>query len=228
MEPSAGAKNGVNLHLDILPSQTKTALDFLSKQPWLKESGWYLAGGTALSLHAGHRKSFDLDFFTQQKGFGNNQLLSHFLAVKEWETNINKENTVYGNLFSAKISFITNPLFIPKQNFTQYRSVNIIGPLDVAVMKVITVSQRGRKRDFYDLFWCAKNLEPLEGIVQKLPSQYPNIAHNYHHVLTSLVYFDDAESDPEPEIYFDAKWEEVKGYFNREVPRIAQKVMELN
>lgn len=74
---------GVNLYLDILPLQTKMALDFLSKQSWLKESGWYLAGGTALSLHAGHRKSFDLDFFTQQRDFENNQLLSHFLDISE-------------------------------------------------------------------------------------------------------------------------------------------------
>lgn len=51
------------------------------------------------------------------------------------------------------------------------------------------------------------------------------MAHNYHHILTSLVYFDDAESDPEPEIYFETKWEEIKDYFNKEVPNITQKIM---
>lgn len=59
----------INRHYETLPSQTKRALDFLSGEKWLKESRWYLAGGTALALQAGHRKSFDLDFFTEEKNF---------------------------------------------------------------------------------------------------------------------------------------------------------------
>jgi hypothetical protein len=43
------------LNFTILPPQTKKAFDFLSSQDWLKGSGWYLAGGTALALRANHR-----------------------------------------------------------------------------------------------------------------------------------------------------------------------------
>ena len=28
--------------------------------------GWYLAGGTALALQSGHRRSVDLDFFAKE------------------------------------------------------------------------------------------------------------------------------------------------------------------
>ena len=59
----------INWHYETLSSQTKKALDFLSGEKWLKESEWYLAGGTALALQAGNRKSFDLDFFTAEKDF---------------------------------------------------------------------------------------------------------------------------------------------------------------
>ena len=55
----------INWHYETLPSQTKKALDFLSGEKWMKKSKWYLAGGTALALQVGHRKSFDLDFFTE-------------------------------------------------------------------------------------------------------------------------------------------------------------------
>lgn len=68
-------------------------------------------------------------------------------------------------------------------------------------MKIIAVSQRGRKRDFFDLYWCAKNIEPLENLIKRLKIQYPTVAHNYHHILKSLIYFKDAESDPMPEIF---------------------------
>lgn len=218
----------IELHLNSLPTQTKAALDFLSQQTWLKKSDWYLAGGTALALQAGHRKSFDLDFFTPTKNFKGGQLLANFSDVNEWHTDINEPSTVYGTLLGAKVSFIAYPFFIPTQEPLYCGSVKIIDALDIAVMKIIAVSQRGRKRDFYDLFWCVKHLAPLEEIVRKLPIQYPNIAHNYNHILTSLVYFTDAESDPEPEIYFEAEWKEVKNYFTTEIPGIAQRILELS
>ena len=56
----------MNWHYETLPRKTRKALDFLSKEKWLENEGWYLAGGTALTLQAGNRKSYDLDFFTRQ------------------------------------------------------------------------------------------------------------------------------------------------------------------
>jgi len=95
-------------------------------------------------------------------------------------------------------------------------------------MKTIAVSQRGRKRDFFDLYWCANNLESLEEIIKRLPAQYPSVAHDYHHILKSMVYFEDAESDPEPEIFFNANWKEVKRFFMKEIPIIAKNVIGLH
>lgn len=92
-------------------------------------------------------------------------------------------------------------------------------------MKIVAISQRGRKRNFFDLYWCAKNIESLEMIIQRLPDQYPTVAHNYHHILKSLVYFDDAEGDPEPEIYFGVDWKTVKGFFNKEIPKITKNLV---
>lgn len=86
---------------------------------------------------------------------------------------------------------------------------------------------RPRKRDFFDLYWCAKNLEPLEKTIRRLKRQYPTVAHDYNHILKSLVYFEDAESDPVPEIYFTADWEEVRNFFMKEVPRITATIIGL-
>jgi len=144
------------LPLDILPKETKEALDWLFAKKWLKKSDWYLAGGTALALKAGHRQL-----------------------------------------------------------------------VDVAVMKIIAISQRGKKRDFFDLYWCAKNIESLQAIIERLPAQYPSVAHNYHHILKSLVYFEDAESDPDPVIFFKADWKEVKNFFSKEIPIITKNLLKL-
>lgn len=48
----------------LLPD-TVRAIQLVSNIPIIKKA--YLAGGTALALHLGHRISVDLDFFTQEK-----------------------------------------------------------------------------------------------------------------------------------------------------------------
>ncbi|MGB2631901.1 MAG: nucleotidyl transferase AbiEii/AbiGii toxin family protein [Minisyncoccales bacterium] len=218
----------LNLNLDILPKETKVALDFLAGQDWLDENNnWYLAGGTALALQAGHRKSFDLDFFNKERAFDNIALIQKFSGIKEWEMTINKENTIYGKLFNVKVSFIAYPFFVPDTEFIKYGTINILAGRDVAVMKIVAISQRGRKRDFIDLYWCAKNIESLEDTIKRLKKQYPAVAHDYHHILKSLAYFEDAEEDVDPELNFMINWNEAKDYFKVEVPKIAKKIIEL-
>lgn len=219
------SKKSINWHYEAVPVETKKALDFLAGEKWLKESDWYLAGGTALALQTGGRKSFDLDFFSNKTDFNEKKLLVHFIKNSDWETEVEEKNTIYGKLFGAKVSFIAYPFFIPKQKFLWYGSVRVLNPIDIGVMKITAISQRGRKRDFFDLYWCSKNIEPLENIIKRLKVQYPSVAHNYHHILKSLVYFEDAESDPEPQIYFDADWKSIKRFFTKEIPLIAMRII---
>ncbi|MBI3598798.1 MAG: nucleotidyl transferase AbiEii/AbiGii toxin family protein [Nitrospirae bacterium] len=200
----------------------------MSDQAWLINTDWYLAGGTALALQAGHRRSVDLDFFTQLPRFDNEDLLDHIASCKDLEISLNKDNTIFVSLFGAKVSFTAYPFFVPKQEPLWHGSVRVLNKIDIAVMKIVAVSQRGRKRAFFDLYWCAKNLEPLEEIIKRLPEQYPSVAHNYHHILKAMIYFEDAESDPEPEIFFETSWKEIKLFFNKEVPVIAKRLLGLN
>lgn len=219
--------DGIKLHFDILPRETKDALDFLSAANWLGETDWYLAGGTALALQVGHRRSVDLDFFTKHSRFDNVDLLIRLSAGGNLETELSKDNTIFTKLLGAKISFIAYPFFLPKQDYVTYGAVKILSPIDIAVMKIVAISQRGRKRDFFDLYWCVKNLEPLEETIKRLPAQYPSVAHDYHHILKSMMYFEDAESDPEPLIFFKADWKEVKNFFKKEIPVVVKKLIEL-
>jgi hypothetical protein len=222
-----GPPQKLKFFVDVLPNNTKKALDFLSAQERLVKTDWYLAGGTALALQAGHRLSVDLDFFTHHPRFDNEDLLDRLSSCEALEIVLNKDNTVFVALFGAKASFIAYPFFVPQQEPLWHGSVRVLHKIDIAVMKIVAVSQRGRKRDFFDLYWCAKNLEPLEEIIKRLPAQYPSVAHNYHHILKAMVYFEDAESDPEPEIFFKASWKEIKLFFNKEIPMITKRLLGL-
>ncbi|MBI5230075.1 MAG: nucleotidyl transferase AbiEii/AbiGii toxin family protein [Candidatus Magasanikbacteria bacterium] len=210
---------------DTLPRSTKNALDFLSAQEWLKKTDWYLAGGTALALQVGHRRSVDLDFFIKHPRFDNVDLTDRLASANHLEIELNKDNTIFAKLLGAKISFIAYPFFVPKQPALWYGFVKVLDKRDIAVMKIVAISQRGRKRDFFDLYWCANHIESLEEIIKRLPAQYPSVAHDYHHILKSMMYFEDAENDPEPVIYFSATWKQVKSFFIKEISIIARKLI---
>jgi len=210
----------------VLPAATVRALDFFAQARWLTGSHWYLAGGTALALQVGHRSSEDLDFFTSEKTFAVNDVLQH-LMEPDWRTTDAEEGTIYGECLGAKTSFIAYPFFVLKEKMLMYGAISVLSARDIAVMKIIAISQRGRKRDFVDLYWYSMNKEILIEIVKRLPDQYPSVAHDYHHILKAMLYFDDAENDPMPVLNFKTDWKMVKDYFRREVPKIAEELLGL-
>lgn len=213
----------VTLSFSHIPASTKKAINLLLKLEWIKND-WYLTGGTALTLQFNHRASVDLDFFTHHKDF-DTAFISTALFPYKWVITRTDKGTLYGELGGTKISFISYPYFIPKQPFITHGNINILDARDIAVMKIIAISQRGKKRDFFDLYWYISHKEPLTDIIKRVAVQYPNLKHNYHHIIKSLLFFEEAEEDPEPQIFFDADWNKVKQYFLKIVPEIADKIL---
>jgi len=185
---------------------------------------WYLAGGTALSLQVGHRESVDLDFFTHEKSFDERKIIEQFDDAGAWQVTSVDRGTVYGEFLGAKLSLIVYPTFTPVEPMWTVGCVSIISPPDIAAMKVVAISQRGRKRDFFDLYWLSKNELPLNDSIQRAKEQY-SVKQNINHILKSLVYFVDAEDDPNPELHFQATWLNVKDFFEEEISRIAGKII---
>lgn len=170
--------------------QVRHATDYsiLSAEKWLENDGWYLAGDTAMALQAGHRVSVYLDFFTTEATFSEAELTAR-MPQEIWVETLLKRGTVYGELKGAKVSFIAYPFFVPQKSFHKIGSVRMLDIDDIAVMKIIAISQRGRKRDFIDLYWYVKHCIPLIEVARKLKVQCPSVAHDYHHILKSLTFF---------------------------------------
>lgn len=216
------------LHLDTLPAATKQAFLSCIEMDIFSGSGWYLAGGTALALQAGHRVSVDLDFFTTEPDFDADQMERVLQERGEWVTTLREKGTLYGIFQGAKMSCIAYPSFRPSDEGLRCQTVRLIVPKDIAVMKIIAVSQRGKKRDFFDLYWLTHNGVELEGALLGALEQFGNREHSLPHFLKSLVYFVDAEDDPMPEISFVADWEGVKKYFETTVSALARKMLQLS
>jgi hypothetical protein len=52
------------MHPEVLPAEQRAVVPQIG--PVVHGLGFYLAGGTAVALHLGHRESLDLDWFTRQ------------------------------------------------------------------------------------------------------------------------------------------------------------------
>lgn len=211
------------MFLDILPKKTANALLAVSKLSFLSRNGWYLGGGTALALQVGHRQSVDLDFFTAQKSFNELTIERALQNTGKWQTTYREKGTIYGVFDGAKVSLISYPFFVPTKKKLKYGAINILLPADIASMKIVAISQRGRKRDFYDLYWYCQNRRPLYDIVLRAIDQYPGQSENINHIIKSLSYFADAENEPEPKLFFKASWKQVKSFFISETKMLAGK-----
>lgn len=213
-----------DLRVNCLPQKTGDAFRTLTKSAWLAKTDWYLAGGTALALHVGHRQSEDLDFFMKVITYDVAVLERTLLGAEQWVTSLRSEGTLYGSFMGAKASFIAYPFYKPVRMF-QCGTLRLLSPEDIAAMKIEAISQRGKKRDFVDLYWYAMNCEPLDEVILRSMNQYVKQEHNMPHIIKSLTYFVDAEKDPMPKLFFKADWQTIKGYFQREVPRMARKLL---
>jgi predicted nucleotidyltransferase component of viral defense system len=218
----------VELTFKSIPKETKKAISLIQNESWLSSESWYLAGGTALALQYGHRMSYDLDFFTEYETVDAEKISNHLKKIGNWIITSRDSKTLYGELDLVKCSFIAYPDFVPGNLMISLKHIKMVDVHAVAVMKIMAISQRGKKRDFFDLYWYLKQRNDLSTVLLNVKNYYPNKQHNLHHFLKSLIYFEDAESDPDPIIFFDGTWEQVKKYFETHVSLAAKTILELN
>lgn len=188
--------NTVNQH-------TLELLNELCLHPKLND--FFLVGGTALALQIGHRISVDLDFFNQQP-FNQNELTT----ILEQEFNMEafqlSTNSITGVINNIKVDFISHQYQFLSA-IKHYDKIRLAAIEDIAAMKLNAIKNRGTKKDFVDLYFLMKQFT-LEEMLIFANKKYPN--HSDILTLKSLIYFDDAEIQPDCEMLIDVSWQEVK------------------
>ncbi len=173
------------------------------------KNNFYLAGGTALAIHLNHRESVDLDFFSLND-FDIN-ILEDFLVDKNYRVIVNNINTIHLLVENVKISLLKYKYPI-LDNFTEFEGINLASINDIFCMKMISISQRSEKKDFYDLYELIK-LYKFENMKELLTKKYHEFNVNFYHIARSLVYFTEAENSVEPKSINGTNWNEVKNFF---------------
>lgn len=168
-----------------------------------------LAGGTALALQMGHRISIDLDFLTD-KEFDSWDLFERLAASFEVGDSSLAINSL--SLFVKRGDSSVKTDFI-RHNYTKLKPLVIVEGIrlfsleDIAAMKLNAVANRGAKKDFYDIHALLTRFSMIE-LLGFFEEKYQKM--NSFTVTKSLVYFADADQEPDPMSLVGLAWEEIK------------------
>ncbi len=201
------------LHTKTVEPDTLSLIYSLQSKPYTGK--FLLVGGTALSLQIGHRASYDIDFFTNEK-FD----VEPFLTMLRTDYNISIRNqmnhALLADINNIKTDFVFQPSHLidaPVEN----EGIHMASLREIAAMKVSAITARGKKRDFVD-FYCLLNHFSVSEILDAFLKKYKDATLDL--AIRSLFYFEDADNDPEPKCFFDYNWQQIKAKIRTEVSKL--------
>lgn len=201
---------------EVINAKTKRVLESLDKIEIIKN--FYLAGGTALALQLGHRKSVDLDLFSK-KNFSTEELKTVLSRIGRLKVYSEERRTLNANLNGVKVSFLGYKYKMLFPLIKYGKNLKLASVQDIACMKIDAISGRGSKKDFIDLYFLLKKYS-LKEMLSFFAKKYKEIEYSQLHILKSLIYFQDAEQDPMPLMLKSADWDEVKKELRKNVKEL--------
>ncbi|MEG1705212.1 MAG: nucleotidyl transferase AbiEii/AbiGii toxin family protein [Clostridia bacterium] len=176
---------------------------------------YYMAGRTGISLQCGCRMSYDFDFFTPFK-FDSSNLSHHLSKLGDFKVIYEKGSTLHGILDGINITFLyyPNPMLKEYVFDDEIEGLKYASLMDIAVMKLVALSSRGAKKDYYDLCYMAKYQDiNLVDAFYLLDKKFIDKNINEIHMLQSLTYFDDAEKEADLDMIEIISWKDIKQFF---------------
>lgn len=184
--------------------------------PAVGANGFYLAGGTAIALALGHRRSIDLDWFST-KPIGDPMLLAAELRRLEPDLQVLSvaPGTLHASAHQVRLTFL------------EYKYATLLPPHktvegcllarleDLAAMKLSAIAQRGLRKDFCDVFALCKSTFTLPQMLECYRRRYA--IDEITHLLYGLCYFDDAEKAPMPDMIWEHDWPEMRKFIENAV-----------
>jgi predicted nucleic-acid-binding protein len=202
---------------DTLPEELKAILKKIT--PAVRAERFYLAGGTGLAFQIGHRVSEDLDFFRDVSFDPNSLLFTLKSKTDSSEEVIIETHTLLVILEGARCSFFFYEVPLIYEPVV-FEGLSVADWRDIVAEKFKTISQRGSKKDFYDILAIMRSkMLTIEETVSIFKKRFGQTGLNTYHVLRSLTYFEDADGEPDPSMLkgYTFTWEEVKSFFVKNI-----------
>ncbi len=171
-----------------------------------------LVGGTALALQMGHRFSEDIDMFCfgDFESFALQKLLNERLSPS---FNITRNYFIQFTVDGIKVDLMKYP-YPPVYPIVVEDGIRMLSVRDIIPMKLSAISNRGAKKDFFDIYFLLREFRFDEMLM--LYSERFNMPEVIS-VLRSIQYFDDAELENDPLCFEKVTWAQVKNAIQQQV-----------
>lgn len=194
------------LYKSTVDQSTLELLIKLQQKDYMK--GFYLVGGTALALKMGHRKSIDLDLFSNFS-FDTAQLLENISADFPFTLFFSANNTLKGSINQVQVDILAHRYPLVAEPVI-VENISMLSNEDIAAMKLNAISVSGQRvKDFIDIYYLLDiyTVEEMTGFYKKKYAQY-----NDANVIKSLCWFDDVDLSDWPVLLKtpELNWETVK------------------
>ncbi|OIP51686.1 hypothetical protein AUK10_04505 [Candidatus Gracilibacteria bacterium CG2_30_37_12] len=159
---------------------------------------FYLAGGTAIALQLGHRKSLDFDLFSSKK-IDNTKILAKlkengYIVNRILVDNKGEELTIISG--GVKIIFLYYPFQVKKGLI--FEGISLPDILILGAMKFYTLGRRGKWKDYVDIYHIFKSGYTLKDISTLAESVFQG-GYNEKLLREQLCYFEDIDYTEEVE-----------------------------
>jgi hypothetical protein len=154
-----------------------------------KLSQFSLVGGTALALYLGHRKSVDIDLFSQQL-FDVEEMKGYLTHAYGFQIDRQSDVTLIGRISSVKVDCIGYhyPLV---ESAKKYEGIRMYSMPDIAAMKLTAISQSGKRlKDYVDVAFLSAMMS-LNEMLNAFEKKYPKTS--VMSAVRGLSYFDDID-----------------------------------
>ncbi len=153
-------------------------LDAVSCDPYIATHG-YFTGGTALaSYYLEHRESEDIDIFSRDPWDPQNVLpiLTSIVTKKGGRITTRLVDPVhiymlhFGDGTSLKVDFAHYPYGLMEQSGLSYNTLRVDSKLDIAINKLLSITQRSEVKDYVDSYFLLKDFTFWDlkmGVAQK-------------------------------------------------------------
>ncbi|OFY60494.1 MAG: hypothetical protein A2V46_04685 [Bacteroidetes bacterium RBG_19FT_COMBO_42_7] len=156
--------------------------------------GFYLTGGTALALYLGHRKSVDIDLFSNF-GFDAGQMIENLSQDFPFQLFYSSANTLRGSIENIKTDIIAHRYKYINGPFL-LDNISILSEDDIVAMKINAIITSGQRiKDFTDIYFLLDKFD-ISDMIRFYNNKYNQ--DNDALILKSLIYFDDIDNSDWP------------------------------
>lgn len=191
------------LHEESIEPKTLDLLRQLANLAELKD--FALVGGTGLALQLGHRKSVDLDFFSRGE-FSVEALIEVLESNFDLSVTGREAFSLNCRINDVKVDFLRHRYALLSE-IVLVEGIPIWSVEDIAAAKISAITNRGAKKDFYDLVEILKK-RSLDSVLALYEKKYPS--GDRFLAMKSLNWFEDADEEPDPMTLAGNSWTEVK------------------